>query len=474
MITSRPDPDTSSTSPHVVVSDGPPRPETPKTWRAGTLVYSTAGLLALFGWLLWGDFAWQMKERAVTPVAQLMLRQFEASDFLVGLLVSSLPAALGLLLGPVISVRSDRHRGPWGRRLPFLMLSTPFIVAGMAGLAYAPGLGAWLDGALGASSPGLASCRLIAFGVFWGLFEVFTIIANAVFGGLINDVVPQAVIGRFFGLFRAVSLAAGMIFNFWMIGHAEEHFAAIFLGLGALYGVGLTLMCLRIREGDYPPPPPRATGGGVLPIAPVKAYFKECYANPYYLWIFLALTLGVLSGGPVNTFSVFYAKSIGMDMTAYGRLLVVTYAVSFTLSFFLGWLADKFHPLRLGMTAIAAYAVVMLWGGVVATDERTFALVFVAHGVLQGAFITGTASLGQRLFPTAKFAQFSSAAGIVSALGFVVLPPTLGILLDTTGHVYRYTFLLSGALSILALAAYAIVYRRFLTLGGHAAYRAPE
>jgi len=30
-----------------------------------------------------------MKERAVTPVAQLMLRQFEASDFLVGLLVTS-------------------------------------------------------------------------------------------------------------------------------------------------------------------------------------------------------------------------------------------------------------------------------------------------------------------------------------------------------------------------------------------------
>jgi len=95
--------------------------------------------------------------------------------------------------------------------------------------------------------------------------------------------------------------------------------------LGALYGVGKTLMCLRIKEGKYPPPPLREVSRNVLPISPVKAYFKECYANPYYLWIFLALTLGSLSRRPVNIFSVFYAKSIGMDMTAYGLLLVTTH-----------------------------------------------------------------------------------------------------------------------------------------------------
>ena len=131
---------------------------------------------------------------------------------------------MGLLLGPLIGVRSDRHRGCWGRRLPFLMLSTLFIVIGMAGLAYAAGLGVWLDGVLGTSSPGVVTCRLIAFGVFYGFFEVFTIIANSVFGGLINDVVPTAVIGHFFGLFRAFNLAAGVIFNFWLICHAEDIF----------------------------------------------------------------------------------------------------------------------------------------------------------------------------------------------------------------------------------------------------------
>jgi hypothetical protein len=74
-----------------------------RQWKAGTLVFSGAGLVVLFCWLLWGDFAWQMKERAAVPVAQLMLRQLQASDFVVGLLVGSIPAAIGFIITPIIS-----------------------------------------------------------------------------------------------------------------------------------------------------------------------------------------------------------------------------------------------------------------------------------------------------------------------------------------------------------------------------------
>jgi MFS family permease len=452
----------------------PPRtdPCSARNWRVGTLTYTSAGLLALFAWLLWGDFAWQLKERAAIPVAQLMLRQFGASDLLVSILVGSVPAALGMILGPIVSVRSDRHRGRWGRRIPYLLVPTPFIVIGMVGLAWTPSLGAWVHQVWGAGSPGEDVCRLIAFTFFWGLFEIFTVIANAVFGGLINDVVPPALIGRFFGLFRAVSQLAGILFNFWLIGHAEEHFTAIFLGLAFIYGAGFAVMCLRVKEGDYPlpPPPPPKTNR----IAPVKSYLSECYTQPFYLWIFVALMLGNLACGPVNSFSVFYAKSIGMDMTTYGKLLVATYVTSFALSFFLGWLADKFHPIRVGLVTIGLYAGMMLWGGFAATDTASFGLAFIAHGVLTGTFITATASLGQRLFPATKFAQFSSAAGILAALGYVVLPPATGLWLDLTGHVYRHTFTASGLLALLAFGAFIKVYHHYRALGGDSYYRPPE
>lgn len=454
----------------------PSPPATRRQWRAGTLVYSTTGLVVLFAWLLWGDFAWNMKERAIVPVGQIMLKQFGATDFIVGLLVGSIPAAIGLIIGPIISVRSDRHRGRWGRRIPYMLIPAPIVTLSMAGLAFTAPVGEWLNSVLGDHSPGLIGCRLIVFSFFWSSFEIFQTIAQAVFGGLINDVVPPELIGRFYGLFRAVSLIAGIVFNFWLIDFAETHYKEIFLGVGLLFGVGFSIMCLMVKEGEYPPPAPREPGAGSFSksfLVPAKTYLRECYANPFYIWVFLALMLGGVMAMPVNTFSVFYAKSVGLDMDRYGQLLVITYCFSLVLSYVLGWLADRFHPLRIGLVALVLYAITMIWGGFMATEAKVFSIVFVIHGVLTGTYFTGTASLGQRLFPRAKFAQFASAAGILGAVGFMLVPPALGWFLDSTGQVYRYTFLLGGLLAVLAAAAHVIVLSKFKQLGGDRDYRPP-
>jgi hypothetical protein len=182
-----------------------------KRWRVGTLTYGTAGLIVLFCWLLWGDFAWNMKERAVQPMSQLLFKQFKASDLVLGLMVTSLPAALGMLIGPIVSVRSDNHRGRWGRRIPYLLIPTPIAAVAMIGMGYTVEIADLLRGVLGADAPDPIACRLIVFAGLWTFFEIFTVIANSVFVGLINDVVPQAVIGRFFALFRIVGLGAGIV-----------------------------------------------------------------------------------------------------------------------------------------------------------------------------------------------------------------------------------------------------------------------
>src|SRR5579871_3326032 len=98
-----------------------------KVWQAGTLTYTTIGLAVLFCWLLSGDFVWSMKERSVPFVLQLMLKKFNASDTIVGLFISSTPGIMAILLGPIISYKSDRHRGPWGRRIPFLFITAPVV-----------------------------------------------------------------------------------------------------------------------------------------------------------------------------------------------------------------------------------------------------------------------------------------------------------------------------------------------------------
>lgn len=465
------------------LSESPKPEQTPvtpagssKSWSAGTLTYTTAGLVVLFAWLLWGDFAWNMKERAVQPMAQMLFKQFKASDLILGLLVTSLPAALGMLLGPIISVKSDNHRGRWGRRIPYLLIPTPIAAAAMVCMGYTPQLANVLHAMLGeGSSLDITACRLIVFSVCWTLFEIFTVMANAVFGGLINDVVPQRVIGRFFGLFRAVSLIAGIIFNKFLIGHAEEHYQVIFLSLGALYGLGFTIMCLMVKEGEYPPPAPKEKGTfSTRFIDPIKLYVKECAAHRFYLWLFLAMMAGNVAFLPINSFDVPYAKSIGMDMDYFGHLRVITYTISLSLAFFLGWAADKFHPLRIGIVSLGLYGVISLWAGLFATGPASFSFAYVSHGVISGIFFTGIASIGQRLFPRAKFAQFASAAGIINAIGFICVPPGVGRLLDVTGHIYHYTFVIGGAVAVLGMVLFVVVYRQFGELGGTKNYQPPS
>jgi hypothetical protein len=90
-----------------------------RVWSIGTLTYSFGALMVLFVWLLLGDFSYMLRERSATPVAQLMLKKYEATDLMTGIFILTIPWAVILLVGPLVSYWSDRHRGPRGRRIPF-------------------------------------------------------------------------------------------------------------------------------------------------------------------------------------------------------------------------------------------------------------------------------------------------------------------------------------------------------------------
>jgi MFS family permease len=446
-----------------------------KIWRVGTLVYTTPGLLGLFGWLLWGDFAWSMRERTVGPVLQLMLKKFSASDTLTGILLGSLPLVISMILSPIISYKSDNHRGRWGRRIPFLLIPTPFAALAMVGLAFSPLFGESLHKMLGSHSPGLNQSTLLFFGLFWTIFGVSTVVANAVFGGLINDVVPAPVLGRFYGAFRALSLIAGIMFNYWLFGKAEAKYFWVFLGMGALYGVGFSLMCLKVKEGQYPPAAPSGPvpGIGAFLVA-AKSYFKECFGIGYYWWFYGALALSWMSFMPFGLFNYYYATSLKMDPNVFGECTALTFVFSLVLSYPLGVWADRVHPLPLALIVQSVYVLMTLCGGIFVNDAHSFAVALVVHGIIAGTWMTAAASLGQRLLPKENFAQFSSAAGIAGSLCGIVVGPVAGLFLDrVVAHDYRYTFFMSSGLAALALMTGLVLYRKFIALGGPDAYVAP-
>ncbi|RYG69007.1 MFS transporter, partial [bacterium] len=389
------------------------------------------------------------------------------------MLMTFLPPAIGLIVGPIVSYRSDRLRSRWGRRIPFLLIPTPVAALSMIAIAFSPQLGGMLRAAVGGDMhPDTAT--LVVFAVAWTIFEVAIIVSGSVLGGLINDVVPRGRLGRFYGLFRSISLLDGVIFNIFLISFAKTHFTLMFALIAIIFGVGFTLMCLKVREGEYPPPQansddPRA--GGFIGAA--RVYFRECFALPYYRWCFAAFTLGALSFLPVNSFSVYYAEQLKMDTDLYGDLIGYSFIVSICTAYGIGWLVDRYHALQIGMVMMALYAISSIYGMTFIHDAPTFGVALVAHTILSGAYFTSTASLAAALLPRAKFAQFASAGGMVTSLTTMAVGPSLGFVLDRTGSNYRLTFVAGLCLSAAALAVMAIVYRQFMARGGPQGYVAP-
>jgi len=429
----------------------------------------------LFFWLLLGDFAYSIRERSAHAVVQLALKSYGATNTFQSYVLVFIPHAVALLLQPVIAFKSDRYRSRWGRRIPFMLWTTPLTFLSMLGLAYCPWLADRAVNVFGASLPasiGAKELTLWSFAAFYFVFELACITSITLFSSLVNDVVPRAIIGRFYGAFRAVSLAAGIIFSSQLLKYSETHFTEMFVGIGLVFGVGFTLMCLFVKEGGYPPPSDSQAHGkrGTGFVAAAQSYWRECFHLSFYRWVFAAMLFASLTFQPFNNFRIVYAKSLNVDLAVYGNIEAISFAVSFLIAFPLGMLVDRFHPLRMGIASMALYSVATVFGAFFITGQTTFLVAFMFHTILSGMFMTSTAALGAMLFPKVSFGQFTAAVAVLIHLGSMALGAMKGPLLDASKNNYSVTWILGGILCLATLVSLLVTYAKFMKLGGPKGY----
>ena len=79
-----------------------------------------------------------------------------------------------------------------------------------------------------------------------------------------------------------------------------------------------------------------------------------------------------------------------------------------------------------------------------------------------------------RLLPQDRFAQFSSAAGLISSLVNAGLVPLVGWILDCSGSDYSLLYWFNGGLAAVALLVGLALYTQFHRYGGVKNYVAPS
>ena len=557
-------------------------PTPPKQFKCGTLTYSKRTLALLFFWLFWGDICYTLMENMGGPIMQLKFEDLHSSNKTYMLFANTFPTLIFLFMNPIISFKSDRFRSKLGRRIPFIILTLPFLTAGLVALAYCNQIGDWLFHKLEGSalyswameswfhrqffvqglsgtavSATIVGAILVIFVLFvhnckrWGwrlpywtvalplflisalvlyrragitgwinytvqqaefsqtsvvivtigallvAFTFFNTIFTSMYWYLFRDVVPENVLARFMSWFRVISLVTFGMYKWFIFPHSRTHATEIFLSAAAIYLVGFGLMMLFVREGKYPPPSPYV-GGHKGPLAAVLTYGKECHSHTHY-WYFWMLTFVGSIGGGVGAFNLYFQERIGLDLQQIGRIdAITTYSVA-VMVLGVGWLADRYHPIRviiaaslLGVLVTPINLIWLFWHPpatavfhIMGFDIRQVFLVQGCIAVGLGGPVAALSSMWDpvllmRVFPHERFGQFASTNSLWRTsgglLGGLLAASALDIVATWVGrdNAYFYMPFWQIAFGLPAFLLLLKFYQSWKRYGGDESYVPPK
>lgn len=470
----------------VIQEPATPLRNEPKLYRCGTLTYTKAGLLVVGAWLLWGDFCLMLMETVIPSIIPLKLKALGAQDWVIGLVVSTIPSVMGMTICPYISFKSDRHRGPLGRRIPFIVYTMPFLCASIVLLGLSEDISSWVYQRFAAAqkfAPATVTVFLIA--VFMGIFQFFNMFVGSVFWYLFNDVFPAQFLGRLIGALRVVGMGAVTLYNFFIFRYAESHSKQIFIGAAVLYMVGFGLMCWKVREGKYPPVEGESEGDS-RGLGGIKTFVRESYSHPFYWLLFLGTAFNAIVV-MIVAFQVFFFRNMGLSLDQVGKYNAYLGIAAFAAVYFSAVFIDRWHPLRVG-AYVSVFSVATFLGSwvwvFVDFPPRLFFWLFLSTGLLTTfqVILAGAASQPRdmRLFPRSRYGQFSSAQAILRSIGLMFSGVLAGLYFDlikpklaNPDLAYRFMFAWQTAFSVLVAIVSVMAYRKWYDLGGDSNYRSP-
>jgi MFS family permease len=447
-------------------ADSPPNraEELRRRRTVGTLTYTKLGLFTLFAWMMWGDFCFTLMEKVLTAVLPLQLRSIGASNSAMALMMTTIPGVLGFLVGPAVSYKSDRYRSRWGRRIPFIVVTAPFLCVFLAGVGFTEEIAGFFQNATILQRYGISSqtATIALVGLLVLGFQFFNEFVNSVWWYLFADVVPEHYLARFMGLMRVAGGIAGFVFSLYVFPLAETHAREIYIGAALLYLCGFGLMCWRVKEGQYPPEPEVTKKPGILKQA--RNYVRECFGHPIYVWGYIGTVFDYFGNG-LTFVSILFAKQLGITLEQIGIFGAFMGVAHLIATYPAGIFADRFHPIRLVVITSTLTLVTPLLGYFFYKDWPSYMLLGLLWFPVQQIGQAAGSVLMMRVYPKKRYGQFASCNGMIRGLSKMAGAMLGAYILDRLQD-YRFFLLYNGALNIGTLICMFVVYYYWKKCGG--------
>ncbi len=486
------------------MSPTPPAPSASggaPVYRAGSLTYDRRGLVGVFGWLLWGDVVFTLIDNIEPTILPVILKAHGASNTAIGIIIVTFNMVLQALIMPPLGYYSDRLRTRWGRRIPILFLTIPFVTIFLALTPFSPDFARWLEqSGLGGLLGLLPATSVVAtFALLVFLYRAVQTATNVTFFGLVRDVVPDGQMGLFLSLFRLFGALSTFAINYWLLGYAETHSRPIFVGIAVLNLVGFLAICWFVREGTYPAVESPATEGagsvraslGSRFVAAAKVFVRESYRHPVYLWTyFVRICLYSVHLG-LSAYVVFFPREeLGMDLGTVGRLRSWPMLAWVFLAYPMGRIIDRKGAVEVLRWSLVAITVCYAASFFLVVGPVSYLWSTLLAGIAFWTIMVAQLKLTQEIFHPQRYSQLAGANTILQSvvIGAMVMPFvgwTFDALQDWSftvsvplvGEVvcgrYRLLNLMMALLFGAAWFGVLRVRRHRDRLGGRAAYVAP-
>ena len=427
---------------------------------AGTLRYTKAGLFLLFFVLLWNDLALWLMEQVSPRLVPLLLKDHGASNEEIALYCSTLTGLFVIVLNPTISTLSDRHRGRYGRRRPFLLFVTPFCALFLGAIPFMPALADELvkwPFIFALFHHRAVNLAVFLLGICNVIYSIFNSVILTLFMYYFYDVVPESVLARFMALTKIATIVATFAWNFWFFGYSAHHERAVFTSIGVFFLVIYLVTLWSVKEGEYPPVVEECTQHRNW-LQSVRTYAVECFSDPYFRWIYLASAIFQI-GNISNIYQVFYFQyELMLDRDTIGKMSSWPTLIPVLLGYFAGSLIDRLKPMRMIVPLLVLFAFSNLLSFLFLHDKWSLMFYTGLIGVVVFVLQVCQSVLWVEIFPREKLGQFCSANALFSQAVSLVAALGVGLFFDWTKS-YRYAFLWSAFFEILSAALFWKVVR---------------
>ncbi|MCQ2396454.1 MAG: MFS transporter [Lentisphaeria bacterium] len=469
--------------------------------RCGTLRYTMPKLVMLLIWIMLGEAIIALGTQLPNRMLPVQMKgMVELPETWRVFILTTIGGILNWTVCPYISVASDWHRGRLGRRIPYILASTAPIALSLILFGFSQRFGEQLSSWVSPfwnTSPWKMTAIIIGLVMF--LFQFFNMWVNSVIYYIFNDVVPPKYHAQANAFFRIGGSAGMAIFNIFFFRYADEHATVIWVTIGIIYAVLVTLFCFFVKEGEYPPLTEEQLAAQNLPLLKkifqkfigIKSFLKDSFYDRVYIYNY-CLTIASALTYCMSSFNYFFQTEMGLDTKDVGNMDGVNGIIGVTgigLVLLTSVFVNRWNPVRIGGYMVAfnltfAPTCFRWFFGTLPPNVYLIISVLNTAGMLVLANIASVSAMPtlMRIFPKSRFGSFCAMQSLIRSFVVMLISLMGGALLDflklkvfveNPNFSYRIIEAWRVPWDILAFIFFFLLYRRWGKLNGMRNYKAP-